>query len=125
MHQLGAIFGNPTLLIFLADHKPGDVLQEKQWVAALLAQFNEMRSFQSAFREEHTVVRQDANRVAMQAGEPAHQAGPVARLEFAQVAAIHQPGDDFAHIIRFTESARQNAVDFLSWIQRLFGREHL
>jgi hypothetical protein len=47
MHQLGAIFGNAAGFVVPPHHKPGDVLQEQQRDAALLAQFDKMRTFQA------------------------------------------------------------------------------
>jgi hypothetical protein len=81
-----------------------------------------VRAFQRALAEQHAVVAQDADRVAVDAGKAGHQGGAVAGFELAEAAAIHQPGDDLAHIVGLAEAGRQDAVDLFGRVERLFGR---
>ena len=76
------------MLVFLADHEAGDVLQEHQWDAALGAQFDEMRALLRRFGEQDAVVGDEANRIAIQPGEAGDQCGPVTGLESLRV---HSP----------------------------------
>src|SRR5664280_2865960 len=43
-HHFCAVLGDATCLVVAPHHEPGDVLQEKQWDLALVAQFDEVRA---------------------------------------------------------------------------------
>src|SRR5690606_17837451 len=54
--HLGAVLGDAGVLVLLADHEAGDVLQEHQRDVALVAQLNEVRALERRFREQDAVV---------------------------------------------------------------------
>ena len=56
-----------------AHHEAGDVLQEDQRDAALVAQLDEVRALERRLAEQDAVVGDDADRVAPDAREAAHQ----------------------------------------------------
>src|SRR5690606_29032624 len=91
--HLRAVAGDAGLLVLLADHEAGDVLQEHQRDAALVAQLDEMRALERAFGEQDAVVGDDPDRIAVQVGEAAHQGLAVARLELLQLAAVDDARD--------------------------------
>ena len=72
-HHLGAVLGDAAGLVFAADHEAGDVLQEHQRDAALGAEFDEMRALERALGKEDAVIGEDADRIAPDPREPAHQ----------------------------------------------------
>ena len=86
--HLGTVFGDAFGFVFLADHETGDVLQEQQGDLALVAQLDEVRAFLGGFRVQHTVVSENAHRVAVDAGKAAHQGGAVTGFEFVQFRAV-------------------------------------
>jgi hypothetical protein len=61
-----------------------------------------VRALERGFREQDAVVGHDAHRVAVDAGKAAHQRLAVERLELVHLGAVHEPGDDLAHIHRVT-----------------------
>ena len=79
--------------------KPGDVLQEQQRGHAFVAQFDEMCTLERRFAEQHAVVGHDPDRVAVDAGEAGHQRGAVIGLEFGELAAVDDAGDDLVHVV--------------------------
>ena len=72
-----AVLGDATRLVGLADHEPGDVLQEHEGDSSLAAQFNEVSAFLAGFGEQDAVVGHDAHFMAVDVCKPAHQRGPV------------------------------------------------
>src|SRR3712207_6574350 len=78
-----------------------------------------MRTFQGALGEQDPVVREDADRVAHDACEPADQCLTVERLELVQSAAINDAGDDLAHVVALTVVARDDTVQLLGGVERL------
>src|SRR3546814_10174807 len=81
-------------LVLAADHEAADVLQEYQRDAAPAAQLDEMRALQRGFREENSVVGEDADRIAVEMRESADQGRPVELLELVEFAAVDQARDD-------------------------------
>ena len=112
-HHLGPVLGDAFVLVLLADHEAGDVLQEQQGQAAPVRQLNEMGAFQGGFGEQNAVVGQNGHRQPLQASEAAHQGLAVEGLEFVKFAGIDQPGDQFAHIEGGARVLGQDAVDLL------------
>ncbi|SKU05358.1 Uncharacterised protein [Mycobacteroides abscessus subsp. abscessus] len=55
------MLGDSGRFVVAAHHESGDVLQEEQRYAPLIAELDEMRCFHSTFSEQHTVVRNDAH----------------------------------------------------------------
>ena len=66
---------------------------------ALVAQLDEMRALHRGLREEHAVVGEDADRLAMDPGEAADQRRAVVRLELLEFAAVDDAGDHLAHVV--------------------------
>ena len=66
--------------------KPGDVLQEHQRDAALVAQLDEVRALERRLAEQDAVVGEDPDRIAPDVGEAAHQRLAVERLELVRAA---------------------------------------
>ena len=71
--QLGAVAGDAAVLVLPADHEAGDVLQEHQRDAALVAQLDEVRALERGLAEQDAVVGDDPDLVAVDPGEPADQ----------------------------------------------------
>lgn len=63
------------------------------------AQFNEMCSLQSGLREQNTVISDNTNRVAMNSGETTNQHFVVHLLEFIELTAIYDSGDNLIVIL--------------------------
>src|SRR3546814_4898932 len=76
---LGAVLGDAAALVFLADHEAGDVLQEHDRRAGLIAQLDEMRALERGVVEQHAVVGEDANLVAPQMRVAADQGLEIGR----------------------------------------------
>src|SRR5260221_1332972 len=68
-NHLGAVLGDAAVLVLLAHHEAGDVLQEEQRNAALRRELDEVRALQRRFREEDAVVGEDRDRIAVQVRE--------------------------------------------------------
>ena len=98
-HHLGAVLGDAARLVVAAHHEPGDVLQEQQRGHALVAQLDEMRALQGGFAEQHAVVGDDADRVAVDAREAGDQRGAVIGLELGELAAVDDAGDHLVHVV--------------------------
>src|SRR5690606_16243933 len=109
-HHLGAVPGNPFVLVFATHHEAGDVLQEDQRNAALAAQFDEVGAFLGGFRKQDAVVGDDAYRHAVDMGESGHQRRAEACLEFIEFGAVDDTGDDFAHVVGFAGVGGNDAV---------------
>ncbi len=60
MDHLGAVLGDAADFGFTSHHEAGDVLQEHQRDAALVAQLDEVRRFERGLAEQHAVVGDDA-----------------------------------------------------------------
>ena len=106
MDHLRAVFGDAACFVFLADHEAGDVLQEHKRDAALVTEFDEVSPFERGLAEQHAVVGDDADGVSVDAGEAADEGRAVARFELAELASVHEAGDDLAHIVGLAEGAR-------------------
>ncbi len=83
-----------------------------------------MRRFLRRFAEQQPIIGDNADRNAHHMREAAHNRTAIPRLKFAQARAIHQAGDDFAHVIRAARVGGNHAVQFVGIVQRLFGRLH-
>src|SRR5439155_24923849 len=78
-------------------------------------------SVEGAFREEHAVVGDDAYRISHPATEAADQRGPIARLEFVESAPVQEPRQHFPDVVRLLQIGRQQAVNLVARIDRVFG----
>ncbi len=79
---------NSTALGLDPHHEACDVLQEQQRNVPLIAQLDEMRSLERGLREQHAIVPQDPDGIAMHARKPRHQCRSELRLELLARAAV-------------------------------------
>src|SRR4029453_13700465 len=63
--ELGAVLDDPALLVSAADHEAGDVLQEDDRRVGLVAELDELRPLLRRLGEEHAVVGEEADRIAV------------------------------------------------------------
>ena len=108
----------PRALVLAADHEAGDVLQEDQRRAVLVAQLDEMRALQRGVVEEHAVVGEDADLVAPDVGEAADQRRAVVGLVLVEAAAVDDAGDDLAHVELLLDVVGDDPVDLLRVVVR-------
>ena len=66
---------------------------------SLVAQLDEMRALERGFGEQHAVVGDDPDRVAVDAGEAGDQRRAVFGLELRELAAVDDPGDHLVHVV--------------------------
>ena len=71
-----------------------------------------MRALQRGFGEQDAVVGDDADRIAAEMREAADQRRAVELLEFVELAAVDDAGDDLAHVVGLARSRRDDAVEF-------------
>src|SRR5512138_628183 len=107
MDHLRAVLRDTACFRFAANHEAGDVLQEDERNAALVTQLNEVSRFERGLTEQHSVIGDDANRVSMNACEPADESRAVARFELAEFTAVHDAGDDLMNIVCLAKCAWQ------------------
>ncbi len=72
-HELGAVLGDPGLLVLAPNHEPADVLEEDQRNATLAGELDEMGALERRLAEQDAVVGQDPDRIASDVREAAHQ----------------------------------------------------
>jgi hypothetical protein len=123
-HQLRAVLGDPAVLVLAADHEAGDVLQEHQWDAALVAQLDEVRALQRRLAEQDPVVGDDADLATPDAREGADQGLAVQLLELVEPAAVDDPPDHLAHVVRRARVAWHDVVQRLRCLMGLLDRLH-
>jgi hypothetical protein len=99
------VLDDPLLLVLLADHEAGDVLQEHERHVALVAELDELRALLRALREEDPVVREDADRVTVDVGPAADELGPYSGLNSLK----REPSTMRAMISRASNGMRTSA----------------
>ena len=109
--QLGAVAGDAAVLVLAADHEAGDVLQEHQRDAALVAELDEVGALERRLAEEDAVVGDDADLVAPDPREPADQRLAVELLELVEPAGVDDPADHLAHVVRRAGVGRHDVVE--------------
>src|SRR5215210_6459886 len=119
--QLGSVLRDTAGLVFFADHEARYVLQEEEWDATRAAKLYEVRALERTLGEENAVVGKDANGVAHDAREPAHQRLAVERLELVQPAAVYHPCDDLPHVVALPVVVGDDTVQFFRVVERLLG----
>src|SRR5690606_22475719 len=92
-HELGAVLGDPAMLVLSTHHEPGDVLEEQERDTALAAELDEVHPFEGALAEEDAIVAEDAHGHAHDASEARNERRAVARLELVEARAVHDPRD--------------------------------
>ncbi len=80
-----------------------------------------MRAFLRAFREENTIIGNDADRHAVNTGKAGDERRAVKRLEFIKARTIHQTGDHLANVILLLEISRNDSLK-LGRIEQRFVR---
>src|SRR5271163_1939530 len=78
-----------------------------------------MCALQRGLGKEHAVVGEDADRLAVDPGEAAHQRRAESRLEFLKLAAVDDAGDHFANAVGLSEIGPDDAVELGGIIERL------
>ena len=116
MDHLRAVLGDAAGFSFASDHEAGDVLQEHERDAALVAQFDEVSRFERGLAEQDSIIGDDADGVSVNAREAADQSRAVARFELAEFTTVYEAGDDLVNIVTCSKSAWQNSINF-------FGRK--
>ena len=115
--ELRAVLCDPAGLVLAADHEAGDVLEEQQRDAALVAQLDEVRGLEGGLGEEDPVVGDDPDRVAVDVGEAGDDGRAVLGLELVEAAAVDDAGDDLARVVGGAAVGRDGAVEG-RWVDR-------
>src|SRR5262245_10812468 len=113
MDHLRAVFGDAANFRFASDHEASDVLQEHKRHPTLVTQLDEVSRFERGLAEQYSVVSDNADRVSVNACEPANQSRAVARFELTEFASIHEAGDDLVNIVGRAEGGGEDAVQIV------------
>src|SRR5215207_3668659 len=108
------------MLVLFADHESGDVLKEHQRDSSLATQLDEVSRFQGAFRKENALVCKNSDRIAPDPREAAHDRASIQGLELLEPAFIHDAGNNFANVIDAAGITRDDAIDLVRRMLRLF-----
>jgi hypothetical protein len=120
----GAVLGDAAGFVVPADHEAGDVLEEDQWDAALVAQLNEVGALLGGLAEQHAIVGDDSDRMPVQMGEPCDERGAVLALELVELAAVDEPRDHFVHVVLPLHVGGNGAVQLASSATGIDARQH-
>src|SRR5262249_44493043 len=123
--HLRAVLGDALVLVALADHEAGDVLQEHEWDLAAAAHLDEVGALDGALGEQDAVVGEDADGIAHDPRESTDERRAVSGLELVEAAAIDDAGDDLADIVGAAEVRRDDAVDVTGVVGGWLGRGQL
>src|SRR4051794_5980738 len=75
--------------------------------------------------KEDAVVGDDPDRIAVDVGKTRDQRVAVAGLEGVEPAAVHDAGDDLAHVVGLARVGRNHAVEFRAVVERVLRRGRL
>lgn len=101
-----AVLDDPALLVLLADHVAGGVVQEEEGDVALVGELDELGGLLGLGAEQHSLgVGQDADGIAVEGCPAGRQARPVEGLELVEVGAVDHTGDDLARVEGVSEVA--------------------
>ena len=92
---------------------------------AQVAELDEVRDLERRLREQDAVVRDDADQVPVEAREAGHDRSGVALLELVEPRAVHDPGDDLAHVVRHADVGVDDAVELARVVARVLRRGHV
>src|SRR4029079_8397193 len=120
-HQLGPVAGDPVGLVLLADHEPGDVLEEDERDLPLARELDEVGALLRRLGEQDAVRGEDPDREALDPAEAADERLAVERLELVEAAAVDEPGDDLANVDLLTERLRNQPVELARVDRRRLG----
>ncbi len=84
INKLSTVFSNTFMFEFLSDHETSDVLEEKKRNSSLSAQFDEMGSLLSRFREQDAIVGNNSDFMSVKSGETVDQGVAVKFFEFQE-----------------------------------------
>ncbi len=113
----------PRLLVLLAHHVPGGVLEEEQRHVDLVGQLDELGGLVRLLGEQHApVVGQHADRVAVDGGPAGDQAGAVQRLELVEPRPVDHPGQHLAGVEGDLGVGRGDPQQLGGVVDRLVGR---
>ena len=137
--HLGSGANDPAPLGFLADHEAIHVVQENQRDPVLVAVEDKPRGLVRRVGVDHAtkfnplligarrhrrdllfLVGDNTHRPAANPRVPAKQSLPVLRAVFFEMAAVHHPRDNFAHVVLLAGARRKHSVDALFRIGRRF-----
>ena len=113
-----ASYSRPTM-------KPVMFCRNSSGIAALVAELDEVGALERRLAEQDAVVGDDADRVAVEWAKPVTSVVPYSRLELVEAAAVDEPGDDLAHVVRHARVGRDDAVELGRVDGRLLGRQHV
>src|SRR5207248_11102352 len=97
----------------------GDGLQNDKPDPALHAELDKMRALERALRKQDAVTGEDADGIAADMREAAHEGRAVELRELVQLAAVDDAGNDVARVIGPAYIFRDDAVDLFGRIERL------
>ena len=80
--------------------KPEMFCRNSSGVLALVAQLDEVRALERRLAEQHAVVRDDPDRIAVDVREAGDESRAVLALELVELAPVDQAGDHLAHVVR-------------------------
>ena len=87
--HLGAVLDDPALLVLLADHVAGGVVQEQQGYVDLVGELDELGRLLRLLGEQHALrVGEDADLVAVDPRPAGDQRAAVERLELVEHRAV-------------------------------------
>ena len=114
-----AVLDDACLLVLLAHHVTGRVVQEQQGCVGLVRQLDELGGLLRLGVEQHALrVGQDPYRVTVYARPAGDQRRSVQRLELVEVAPVNDPGDDLARVERCLQVGWDDAEQGLVAEQR-------
>ena len=95
----------------LPDHEARDVLEEDERDAPLARELDEVRALLRRLGEEHALVREDRDRIALDAREAADERLAVELLELVEARAVDDPADHRAGVELVAEVLGNEAVE--------------
>mmetsp|Transcript_38842 Transcript_38842/g.82603 ORF Transcript_38842/g.82603 Transcript_38842/m.82603 type:complete len:224 (-) Transcript_38842:2400-3071(-) len=96
--HLCTILRDTALLVGGTDDEASDVMEEDQRHSALATDLDEVCGLDRGLTEEHAVVAEDANGVALDVGPTAYHRRPILRLELVEARSIDEAGYDFPDV---------------------------
>src|SRR5439155_1386914 len=105
------VLGDAALLVLLAHDEARDVLEEDERHAARAGELDEMGRLERRLGEEHALVGEDADGVAVEGRETCHQRRPGERLELVEAPAVHEPST--------MATCGMPAADMRAWLKKM------
>src|SRR5204862_8357921 len=101
-------------------HEAGDVLQEDERDAALARELDEVRALLRRLGEQHAVVREDADWIALDSRKARDERLAVERLELVEARAVDDAANQLARVRLVTEVLRDEPVQLARICSRRF-----